>query len=486
MSKHVEGVSRDQVSLLPDRLDDFVALDHVVRVIDAYVDRLDMAELGFRHAVPAAQGRPPYSPCDVLKLYLYGYMHGIQSSRRLETESRRNVELMWLLRKLVPDHKTIASFRQHERAAIVAVCAAFVRFCRDRGQLAKPQVAVDGTKIRAAAGRRAVLSRKKVEQELSETREKITKYLTELDEADRAENAKPGQAETAAWARKALERLRKRQGELEEQKQAVEQSGRDSLVPGEPEARPMHCNGAMVGPAYNAQFAVSTDTHLIVHHALTQDVNDRQQLYPMASGAQQALGIAPPSACEGEARPRPQLQAVADSGYSNGEHAAQCEAAGIEPCVPPQRGVNQKGFFDASKFTYDAASNSYICPAGERLPFKQRAVADKLDRYMAKDCRQCPMKAQCTDADRRTVSRSWFEPELERMAQRVAADRSLMQQRRATAEHPFGTLKRRFGGKFLTRGLAAARAELALQVLAHNFGRMLRLCGARPLLAALA
>ena len=484
MPGYVEGVSRDQASLFPDRLDDYVAPDHLVRVINAYVDQVDVLALGFRHAVPAERGRPPYSPHDLLKLFLYGYMCGIQSSRRLETECGRNVEVMWLLGKRVPDHKTIASFRQHERPAIVAVCVAFVQFCRAQGQLGKRQMAMDGTKIRAAAGRRAVVSRKKVEQELKETREKIAEYLAKLDEADRAESAAPEPNELAAWARKALERLNKRQGELEELKQALAQSGRDSLVPGEPEARPMHCNGSMVGPAYNAQFVVSTDTHLIVHHELTQDVNDRQQLYPMASGAQQALGLEPPAASEGQVQP--QLQVLADSGYSNGEHAAQCEAAGIEPCVPPQRGVNQKGFFDSSKFTYDAASNSYTCPAGERLPFKQHVAADKLDRYMAKDCRQCALKTQCTDADQRTVSRSWFEPELQRMAQRVATDRSLMQRRRATAEHPFGTLKRRFGGKFLTRGLLGARTELALQVLAHNFGRMIRLCGAPTLLAALA
>ena len=476
MAKHIEGVAREQVMLLPDQLDDYVGADDLARVIDRFVDEVDAAELRFRLAVPARTGRPGYAPSGLLKLYLYGYVNGVRSSRRLERACQQNVVVMWLLRKLAPDHKTIATFRQQSGAAIAAVCALFVQFCRSQGLLARPEVALDGSKMRAAAGRRRVATQKGVAKDLDKVKEQIKEYLKELDRADEAEAGELSREEEAARVRAALEKLKKKQAGLEQLGEAITRSGQKTLVTSEPEARAMTFPGGGKGPGYNLQIAVSTETHLIVHHAVVQDRNDMNQLYPMAVGAQQALGL-------DETTP---LQVLADSGFSNGEHAAQCEAAGIVPVVPPQRAVNTHGdYFDRTHFTYDAATDSFTCPAGQTLTLKQRSAADRLNKYMARDCRQCPLRAQCTKSRRRTVSRHWYEPELERMAQRTA-DPEPMRRRRCTAEHPFGTLKRLTGGRFLTKRLKNVRTEAALEVLAYNFRRMISLLGAPRMLAALA
>jgi transposase len=455
----------------------------VVRVLDTYVDRVDLRGMGFERAVPAATGRPGYAPGTLLKLYLYGYLHGVRSSRRLEAESRRNAHVMWLLGKLAPDFKTVATFRQENGAALVSVCAGFVTFCRAQGLLVGTEVAVDGTKMRAAASRRRVATGKGVAKDLEATRQKMASYLSALDEADAAEEGSPDAGEETERVKAALAALQGKEATLQALAGEIAASGRDSLVVGEPQARPMRGGGRSVGPAYNAQIAVSTDTHLIVHHAVTQDTNDRHQLEPMALGAQRALGLdAAPLADDGTSS----LRVLADAGYSNGEQAQACEAAGIEPSVPPQRAVNTQGLFGREAFTYDAEDDSFICPAGQRLRRKRRSTSNKLDTYSARDCRDCPLRPQCTQADRRTVTRSWYEDTLQRMERRIAADPNLMRRRRCTAEHPFGTLKAGDAGRFLTRGLDKVRTEFSLSVLAYNFRRVLALLGPTRFLAALA
>lgn len=480
MAGHIEGVSRDQGMLLPDRLDDYVGTDGMVRVIDRFVERLDAAALGFRLAVPARTGRPGYAPHVLLKLYVYGYVNGVRSSRRLERSCRQNVEVMWLTRKLVPDHKTIATFREESGAAIKAVCAGFVQFCRGEGLLRGLEVAIDGSKLRAAAGRRRVATRKGVSEDLGKLKKQIGEYLKELDQADEAEAGEVDREEEAARVRGALEKLNKKQAGLEQLDEAIVLSGQKTLVTSEAEARVMTFPGGSKGPGYNLQIAVSTDTHLIVHHEVVQDRNDVNQLFPMAVGARQALGL------QSGGDEAAKLQVLADSGYSNGEQAAHCEAAGIVPVVPPRRAVNTHGtYFDRSHFSYDAETDSYTCPAGERLAFKQQVPQDKLNKYIARDCRQCRLKAQCTKSNRRSVTRHWYEAELERMAQRTA-DPEPMRRRRCTAEHPFGSFKGIYGARFLTKGLNNTRTEAAREVLAYNVKRAIALIGVPRMLAALA
>lgn len=483
MARHIEGVSREQVSLLPERLDDYIGPANLVRVIDRFVERLDAARLGFRMAVPARTGRPGYSPQVLLKLYVYGYVNGIRSSRKLERSCHQNIEVMWLVQKLIPDHKTIATFRRESSEAIKNVCMAFVQFCRGEGLLVSPEVAIDGSKIRAAASRGRIASQKGVAEDLEKVKGQIDEYLKQLDEADEAEASELDRQEEAARVRAILEKLKTKQSGLERLSIAIASSGSTTLVTSEPEARTMIFPGGGKGPGYNLQIAVSTDTHLIVHHDVVQDRNDMHQLYPMAVGAQNALGLK----SDGENNASGKLHVLADKGYSNGEQANRCEAAGIVPVVPPQRAVNTYGenYFDRTQFTYDAKTDSYTCPAGQRLTFKQRVPHDKLNRYAARDCRECLLKAQCTKSSRRSITRHWYEAEFERMAQRTA-DPDPMRRRKCTAEHPFGSFKGIYGARFLTKSLKNTRTEAALEVLAYNIKRAINLIGAPRMLAALA
>jgi len=375
MSHHIARVSHEQGALFPLHLDDFVRPDHLVRVIAAYVDRVDVRQLGFANAVPPERGRPSYAPQDLLKLYVYAYINGLQSSRRMETECERNVELLWLMGRLKPDHKTIAVFRQGNEPAIKGVCAAFVQFCREQGQLVSRQVAVDGTKLRAAASPRRLAMAKQLEKKLKELEERIARFLKLLDENDKSEQTEADLGGDLDWVRAALERLRTQKGELEGLKKAVEASGREGLVTNEAEARAMQCTGkAAAVPAYNAQFAVSTDTHLIVHHALTQDVNDRQQLAAMADGAREALGLAVPPAGDGQDLPQPQMQVLADAGYSSAEQAAQCEARGIEPATFDRIDVAGRAVLFHTGWSRHFATPAY----GVDAPFLTRAAAEAL------------------------------------------------------------------------------------------------------------
>ena len=437
---YIQGEGRSQGTLFPVVLDDLVPSDHVCRVIDAFVEGLAMAELGFERAEAADTGRPGYDPRDLLKLYLYGYLHQLRSSRRLEAECRRNVELMWLLGRLYPDHKSIAEFRRMHREAVTAAGAELVRFARSVGLIRGEWIAVDGTKFRAVASVGSVRERQALE-----------KYLDSCEQAD--EEAQAVLDPSAVQA--ALDKLKKH---------------------AEPEARPMRMAGGFA-PAYNVQTAVDAEHALIVAHAVTLDAADNRQLEPMAEAAKKAL--------EADT-----LNIVADAGYSNGEQASRCEAAGLIPHVPANRGVNNQGdgtLFDRSLFVYQPESDSFQCPAGKTLDRKQLHRKDRTVLYQASaaDCGACSLKPRCTPSARRMLGRHMDEDALNRMHQRATPE--LMRLRRSTVEHPFGTLKYAIFGhpRLLLRGLSGARTEIGIGVMAYNLKRMLNLLGATRLIQAL-
>ncbi len=469
---YVRGEDRGQAALLPSALEDYVTADGPVRVIDAFVDGLDVRGLGFWRATPAGTGRPPYDPRDLLKLYVYGYLNEVRSSRRLERECRRNVELMWLLRRLAPDFKTIADFRRDNGAAIVGACRAFVLFCRDQGLFRARLVALDGSKFRAAASAKRIMGRREIAEEAARLDRRIADYLAGLDESDARE---PDEALNATAA--ALETLKARRAEPDRMAATLEAEERNTLVEGEADARPMGYGKGVKPPSYNVQTAVDADTGLIVHHAVTNEPNDTRQLHPMAKAAKETLGVE-------------RLTVVADAGYSNGAGAAACEADDITACAPANRTVNSQGngaLFDRSAFAYQPEADVYVCPNGRVLARKQMMRRDRLILYAASDCSDCPLKSRCTTAERRFVTRHQHEEALERMNTRVKADPSLIRQRRCAAEHPFGTIKRMTaGGRFLTRGLKKVAGEAALSVLAYNIIRAINLAGARALRARLA
>lgn len=459
---YVKGEARTQGSLFPTSLDELVPEDHVCRVIEAFVDSLDLAALGFQLARPASTGRPPYDPADLLKLYLYGYLHQIRSTRRLERESQRNIEVMWLLGRLTPDFKTIARFRQYNGEPLRATCARFVQFCRRARLLAGDWVAIDGSKFRAGTSGKAVWSAKRLARERRKLQERIDSYLTTLDEVDEQENEHEVDPEAV---REALAQLEQRRQEQEQIEQELEEAGSRYLVRGEPESRVMRGHG----PAYNVQSAVDAEHHLIVYHQVSNEATDNRSLAPVATQARDVLALE-------------SLKVVADAGYANGEQLNELEEARMTPYVAANRATNNQnggGQFQAHEFDYDEDSDTLRCPAGKVLTRKQLQRRDKQVIYQAReaDCHGCALKAQCTSRRRRLVGRHLYEPALQRAAQRTRAQH--MRLRRSVVEHPFGSLKYQIFGhpRFLLRGLQGAATEMALGVLAYNLRRAMKVLG---------
>ena len=439
---YIQGEARGQQRLFPSTLDDLIPANHVCRVIEAFVDSLDFVELGFVRAEPAETGRPGYDPRDLLKLYLYGYLHQVRSSRCLEAECRRNVEVMWLLAGLSPDYKSIAEFRRMHGEAVKRAGAELVRFARGVGLVRGEWVAIDGSKFRAVSSASGVRERNAVER-----------YLSELEQADESHEIVIDQDAAAL----ALEKL---------------QSHREA------EACFMKTNEGK-RPAYNVQTALDADQGLIVAHQVTTEGNDLYCLQPMAEAAKDAVG-APET-----------MHVVADTGYSNPEQVAHCEQQGIVAHVPPHRSKNNQGdggLFDPKEFIYHQQTDTLRCPAGKTLKRIQLQKDRQRVAYKARpqDCCQCPLKQQCTQTNRRTVYRMLQEEVLQRM--QLRATREAMRLRRSIVELPFAFLKYRIFGhpRFLLRGVAGAETEISLGVLGYNLKRLIRTLGGRQLVTALA
>ncbi|MFB4371806.1 MULTISPECIES: IS1182 family transposase [unclassified Pseudomonas] len=472
MKRFIQGEHRGQSVLLPESLDDYVADTNPVHVVDVFVDELDLGRLGFEGVVPAETGRPAYHPAVLLKIYIYGYLNRIQSSRRLERETQRNVELMWLTGRLMPDFKTIANFRKDNGKAIRGVCRQFVVLCQQLGLFAEALVAIDGSKFKAVNNRDRNFTSAKLQRRMEEIESSISRYLTALDTADRQE---PAVAQAKA------ERLHSKIAALKvkmQELQAIEtqlQTAPDKQISlTDPDARSMMTRGTgMVG--YNVQAAVDTKHHLIVTHEVTNDGVDRDQLSSMAMQAREAMGV--------EA-----LSVVADRGYFKSEEILACHEAGITAFVPKTltSGATAAGRFGKGDFIYDAARNEYRCPAGQSLIWRFSHVEKglKLHRYWSSNCQRCALKDQCTPSAQRRVSRWEHESVLDAMQTRLDQTPEMMRIRRQTVEHPFGTLKAWMGAThFLTRTLDRVSTEMSLHVLAYNFKRVLNLLGSGALMA---
>ncbi|HET9813587.1 MAG TPA: IS1182 family transposase, partial [Sphingomicrobium sp.] len=441
MMAHVEGESRLQGTLFPPSLDELVGANHPVRVIDAFVDTLDLAALGFAKVVAEATGRPPYRPGDLLKLYVYGYLDQVRSSRRLEKEAGRNLEVMWLINRLAPSFKTIADFRKDHPRAIVDVCRAFVQFCRTQSLFGAEVLAIDGSKIEAVASRKQVVTPKSAAKQLAALDRKIAAYLAAMDEADREEPS-PAPADVAA----ALQVLRERREAVRREAEELAAKGLAQRVRTEPEARLMRTARHGHQVAYNVQTAVDAKHGLIAAFDLTNEGNDERQLHPMAERGRAALEVET-------------VTAVADTGYSSGEQGRRCEEAGITAIVPRADTVNPAGaqYFPRTAFRYDAASDSWQCPAGETLVRRQVSQSERKWKYWTTACSGCALKAQCTKAEKRMIVRHFDEEAREAMHRRATSDPRWMKLRRELVEHPFGTLKWLMGmPRFLVRGLEKA------------------------------
>ena len=472
------SADRQQPLLLPRRLDDYVSEDNAVRAIDAWVDALDLKELGFVTAQPATGiGQPAYDPAMLLKLYLYGYQQGIRSSRKLECETKRNTEVMWLCQDCTPSYKTIANFRKDNAKALKQAHREFLQLCRELGLLGRRMVAVDGSFVKANARLSSMHTVKHLKGEIDKLEKSIDRYHRQLDAADAKEQVSgdAGNLEDPNLADK-LARLKERLEEQQQLKQQLDESGEKQVSTVDPDARAMTKRGKTVG-GYNAQVAVDDEHRLVVAEDVVQDVTDKNQLAPMLSKAQEAMG------CE-------DVTGLADAGYYNGKQLKTCEEQGQTVYVPVPDTVDKKsrsGLFARCDFDYDKTRDVYVCPNGKELTRtgKQRRSNDKTyNLYQSKvaDCDGCELRTKCLQKKhrRRTLQRWQHEAVVDRHKDRMSSEeaRPLMRRRGALAEHPFATLKRWCGmDHFLMRGLEKCRGEFSLLVLSYNFKRVLNLIG---------
>ena len=478
MKRFVAGIDRGQSTLLPECLDDFIDESNPVRVIDILVDALNLSELGFDGVEPAATGRPSYHPSILLKLYIYGYLNRVQSSRRLEREAGRNVEVMWLLGRLVPDHKTIADFRKDNGAALRKVCARFVEVCRQMGLLATTTVAIDGSKFKAVNNRDKNFTRAKVERRRAQLEESVARYLSQLDTSDRHEPTEALAIKTTRLKEK-LAKLQEEIGKLATYEKRMLASPDEQISLTDPDSRSMATSGRGSGVVgYNVQVAVDTEHHLIITHEVTNSGSDRAQLANMAEQARTVLQT-------------DKLEAIADRGYLNSPEILACHEAGITVTLPkPQTsGAKADGRFGKQDFVYLPDEDVYRCPAGERLKYRYTNVENGLTlrRYWTNACESCAIKHRCTTGKERRITRWEHEHLLEEVQRRLDENPQAMRQRRETVEHPFGTMKARMGAThFLTKTLPKVAAEMALSVLAYNLTRVMNIAGIKPLMAAIA
>ena len=477
MKRFIEAADRSQSTLLPECLDDWVDESNPVRVVDAFVDALDLKNLGFEGILPEVTGRPSYHPSALLKLYIYGYLNRVQSSRRLEREAKRNLEVIWLVQRLTPDDKTIADFRKDNGPAIKKVCARFVELCRKMGLLTKASVAIDGSKFKAVNTRDKNFTKGKVERRRHQLEESVARYLAQLDTADLQDPSEALAAKTAHLKEK-LSKLASEMRKLDayEKEMLVAPDQQISLT--DPDCRSMATSGRGSGVVgYNVQVVVDTEHHLIIAHEVTNSGTDRAQLANMGLRAKQVLGV-------------DRLEAVADRGYYSSTEIKTCDDAGIVVTLPKPMtsGAKSDGRFGKQDFVYNAAEDVYRCPAGEKLTYRMTSEQDAkmMRRYWTNACSNCPLKPKCTTGNERRIPRWEHEHILEAAQKRLDENPRAMRDRRETVEHPFGTLKMRMGAThFLMKRLPKVATEMALQVLAYNITRVMNIMGVEPLAAAM-
>ena len=473
---YIEGEDRKQTLLFPEVLEDYIREDNPVRFIDVFVEGLDLVGMGFERAIPKETGRPPYNPADLLRLYVYGYLNRTRSSRQLETEAGRNVELMWLMRKLRPDFKTIADFRRDNPQAIKKVCREVTLWCKRLELFGGELVAIDGSKFVAVNSPKRNFTEKKLKRMIEEIDAKIDQYLKELDRQDKQEVGE--RSLSTEELKEKIERYKQRRGQYEQLKKDLEQSGESQISLTDPQSRSMRV-GHGVEVSYNVQIVVDHKHKLVLEHEVVNEVTDQGQLSTMAKKAKETLEVE-------------SLEVVADRGYYNGEEVKACEQSGITAYVPkPNNSSNLKrGLFTKEDFVYDGGKDCYRCPAGKELSYRFNSVEQgrAVRSYEIFGCNRCELKSKCSinQRGRRRITRWMDEAILEAMARRVAEHPEKVELRKCLAEHPFGTIKRVMNqGYFLMRGLTKVGAEASLTILAYNLKRVINILGVRTMIEAL-
>jgi transposase len=485
---HIAGSAREQITLFPEAIEDYIAEDNPVRFLDAFVNGLDTTALGFQHATVENTGRPPYHPKDLLKLYVYGYLNRIRSSRLLERETRRNLEVLWLLQRLSPDHKTISDFRRNNTAALREVFKQFVLLCKQLELFGSELVAIDSTKFKASNARDRVKDKQQLDNAIHRINESITRYLHQLDENDTADERTPVTGSTASSAlskeelQKKIAALQKQKVQLEQAQTELEHTGNKYISLTDPDCRLMK-NERHIEPAYAVHMAVDGKHSLIVDYELTQDAADNNHLTPVATAAKQMLGVETITAC-------------ADAGYYDTVDLKACDDNGITTYVPiPEPKISKKTQVPApdyyhDKFAYDQTSDTYRCPQSHQLTYYRtthKQDGRRIRIYRTSACRDCPVRAQCTTSARgRYIYRWEHEAILDRLKQRLAGAPELITRRKAIIEHVFGTIKKIWGyGPLLLRRVIRVASEVALMNLTYNIKRALSIVGTQDLILRL-
>jgi transposase len=486
MSEHINGTHRDQTVLFPDKLDDYVDRENPVRFIDAFIDSLNLEKLGFKHSIPNEEGRPPYNPSDLLKLYVYGYLNQIRSSRKLERECRRNVEVMWLMKKLSPDHKTIADFRKDNVDCIKPVFKEFVYLCRSLYLYDAQLVAIDGSKFKAVNSTKRNLNEKTLPERLKRVEDKIAQYLKELDENDKAElEVKDDDSSTAAVK---IERIRKELAKLKEKKQEyvraqnlMRETGQKEVSITDPDSRLMMADCQKLDVCYNVESAVDSKNHLVVDYDITNDANDRYQLAGMAQKAKTILEVE-------------KLDVTADKGFCTGSELKECEENGITAyvAIPKETMPNKKlgvpePEFYSQKFVYDPLRDVYVCPANQVMGFWKGRWKNRGRIYRTGACAACPLRSRCTrNKLGRIIFRSEYQDVIDRLRARLKSDEGSgkLNRRKEIVEHPFGTMKRAFNQAYLLlKGLRKVNGEVGFTMLAYNMRRVINILGVGTLIS---
>ena len=475
---YIEGAARGQSHLFPPTIDEYIEAENPVRAMAAFLGRVDFAQLGFERARAAETGRPGYDPRMLMGLYLWGHLNGVRTTRKLERECGRNLEVMWLCQNLRPDFKTIADFRKDNGEAIKGVGAEFRMWCATAGLFGKELVAIDGSKFKAVNSRERNFTSKKLQGLIKRERAKMSEYLAALAEADEAESAAEPKLKAAELQEKiaGIEKYLKQHEELAAQ---LEASGESQVSLTDPEARLMTtANGSAVG--YNVQMAVDSKHKLIVAYEVTNEGNDSRQLASMAQQAKAALQVA-------------ELMAVADGGYFEGNALKECEETGITTFVPVRESKEAKrlGIFPQDQFRYEAERDVYVCPQGEELQYQYTTTDKEVNKdfriYATRACANCPLRAQCTTSEQGRRIKRWVEQAvIERLQQRNRGQPELLKQRKALVEHPFGTIKRTMNqGYFLLKGIKKVSTETGLTVLSYNLKRVINIMGVAALISSM-
>jgi transposase len=475
---YIEGEDRNQIILFPESIDEYISMDNPVRVIDAYVEQLDMAALGFKFAQRPTVGRPPYHPGDLLKLYIYGYLNRVRSSRRLEHETHRNLEVMWLLKRLTPDFKTIADFRKDHKKALKQVFRDFNRLCDQWDLFGKETVAIDSSKFKASNSKKNNFTQKKLNRKLKHIDKKIDTYLEELDENDQAESGdrKPNAEEI----KKRIEQLRARRETYTGYKKELEESGKSEISTTDPDARLMATGNNSVDVGYNVQTTVDAKHKLVLDFKVTTQANDSGRLDNMAVRAKKL--------CDDK-----EIDVLADKGYYRAEDLKRCVRRGITPYVSRQtysNGTGDKDFY-ADKFIYDKENNCYICPAGSKLKLaKTRRKGGQVLGYDYRNfqaCASCQYKARCTKSKQgRSIFRHVDQDFLDAIDLHTEANMDKYKLRQTIVEHPFGTVKGSWGAYFfLTRRTKGVTVEMSLSYLAYNLRRVMSILGTEEIVRRL-